>query len=77
MPAWLTALLAALPQLVAEMIAIIQAANGSPTPPQMAQLAAYSAAVGGINQALAYHAVAGSNPVPDPKAMARIVANKP
>lgn len=55
MPAWLIALLAELPQIIAEITAIITAANGNPTPVQMTQLAAYSAAVDGINQALAYH----------------------
>lgn len=55
MPAWLVALLAELPQIIAEITAIITAANGNPTPAQMVQLAAYSATVDGINQALAYH----------------------
>lgn len=56
MPAWLTALLAELPAIIAEINAIITAANGNPTSDQMDQLAAYSAAIDGINQVLAFHA---------------------
>ena len=55
MPAWLTALLAELPAIIAEINAIIAAANGNPTQDQMDQIASYSAAIDGINQALAFH----------------------
>ena len=55
MPVWLVTLLAELPALIAAINAIIAAANGNPTPVQMGQLAAYSAAIDGINQALAFH----------------------
>lgn len=58
MPAWLVALLVQLPALIEAINAIIAAANGNPTPAQMDQLAAYSATIDGINQALAFHATA-------------------
>lgn len=56
MPAWLVALLAQLPEIIAAINAIITAASGNPTSDQMDQLAAYAATIDGINQALAYHA---------------------
>ena len=56
MPAWLITALTIAQEALAALLAIIQASGGNPTPAQMAQVAAYSAVIDGINQAVAYHA---------------------
>ena len=58
MPVWLISVLANLPAIIAainEIVAAIQAAGGTPTPAQLAQLAAYQGMVAGINDALGFH----------------------
>lgn len=55
MPAWLIQALTIAQEALAALLAIIQAAEGKPTPAQMTQIAAYSAMIHGINQAVAYH----------------------
>jgi hypothetical protein len=57
MPAWLIALIAQLPNIIAEIQAILQAiGSGTASEDQLAKLAAYSAAVDGINGVVSYHA---------------------
>jgi hypothetical protein len=57
MPAWLVALIAQLPQLIAEIEAIVQAGSkASLSQGQLDKLSAYSAAVNAINGLVSYHA---------------------
>ena len=57
MPAWLLPLIAQLPQIIAEIEAVIQAiGGGTASQNQLDKLAAHSAAVDGINGLVSYYA---------------------